>query len=81
VAPTGNAAWRHGLRIGLRCVSCCSGFTAVLLAVGVMDMLAMALVTLAISAERLIPDARVTRVVGVALLSSGAAMLLKSLAA
>jgi predicted metal-binding membrane protein len=81
VAPTGHAAWRHGLRIGLRCVSCCSGLTAVLLAVGVMDVLAMAWVTLAISAERLIPDARVTRAVGVALLSTGAAMLLKFVSA
>jgi predicted metal-binding membrane protein len=76
VAPTHRVAWRHGLRIGARCVSCCSGLTAVLLAVGVMDLLAMILVTLAISAERLVRDARVTQTIGVALLLTGAALLL-----
>jgi predicted metal-binding membrane protein len=54
--PGYRAAWRHGLKIGLRCVWCCAPLTAVLLVIGVMDLRAMALVTIAISAERLLPE-------------------------
>ena len=63
-------AWRHGLRLGLRCVACCAGQTAVLLVLGVMDPGVMALVTLAITAERLAPGgvlvARASGAAGVA---------------
>jgi predicted metal-binding membrane protein len=55
IAPGGVAALRHGVRIGWQCVKCCSSLTAVLLVAGVMDLLAMAVVTAAISAERLTP--------------------------
>jgi predicted metal-binding membrane protein len=50
-----GTAWRYGLRIGLRCSSCCIGLTAILLVIGVMDLRAMAVVTAAINAERLAP--------------------------
>ncbi|WP_144139722.1 DUF2182 domain-containing protein [Paraburkholderia sp. BCC1884] len=53
-----RTAWRHGLRLGLHCLSCCAGLTAILLVVGVMDWRAMLLVTVAITAERLAPDGR-----------------------
>src|SRR5262249_15188038 len=43
VADAGTA-WRHGLRLGLHCVQCCAGLMAVLLALGVMDLGAMAIV-------------------------------------
>ncbi|HEU5135871.1 MAG TPA: DUF2182 domain-containing protein [Steroidobacteraceae bacterium] len=48
-------AWRHGLRLGLACVRCCAGLTAVLLVIGVMDLRAMGVITLATVAERLAP--------------------------
>ncbi len=48
-----GTAWRHGLRLGLHCAYCCSGLMAILLTVGVMDLRAMAIVTAAITAERL----------------------------
>jgi predicted metal-binding membrane protein len=51
-----RTAWRHGVRLGLHCVHCCFGLTVVLLAVGMMDLRAMALVTAAISVERLAPN-------------------------
>ena len=56
-ALTANAgtAWRHGLQLGLHCVHCCAGLTAVLLVIGVMDLRAMAVVAIAIAAERLAP--------------------------
>lgn len=50
---TASAAARHGIRLGLRCVVCCANWTAILLVVGMMDLRAMAIVTMAITAERL----------------------------
>ena len=47
-----RAAWRYGLRIGLHCCYCCAGLTAALLVIGVMDLRAMAVVTAAITVER-----------------------------
>jgi predicted metal-binding membrane protein len=71
-----RTAWRHGLRLGAHCVHCCFGLTVVLLAVGVMDLRAMALVTAAISLERLAPGGlRVARFIGGILLTSGAFMI------
>jgi predicted metal-binding membrane protein len=71
------SAWRYGLRMGLQCSYCCAGFTAVLLAIGVMDLRAMAAVTLAISLERLAPvGVRVARAIGVAVIALGLAMIL-----
>lgn len=51
-------AWRHGLKLGLHCLRCCSGLMAILLVAGVMDLRAMALVAAAIALERLAPDGR-----------------------
>ena len=46
----------------IHCLHCCAGLTAVLLAIGVMDLRAMAFVAIAIAAERLAPEAeRVAR--------------------
>jgi predicted metal-binding membrane protein len=67
-----GAAWRLGVRLGLHCSRCCAGLTAILLAVGVMDLLAMGLVTAAITAERLAPAGeRVARVVGALVVGAG----------
>jgi len=65
--PTGSAAaWRHGLRLGVHCSLSCAGLTATVIAAGVMDLRAMAVVTAAITAERLTPaGARVARGIGV----------------
>ena len=72
--PAANAlgAWRHGLGLGVRCSLCCGGLMLALLAVGMMDLVAVAAVTLAISAERLaaVPR-RVTRVAGMAIIVLG----------
>jgi predicted metal-binding membrane protein len=74
-----TSAWRHGLRIGLQCSYCCAGFTAILLVIGVMDLRAMAVVTGAISLERLAPAAeRVARATGVAVIAVGLAMILSA---
>jgi predicted metal-binding membrane protein len=44
---------RFGWVSALHCIYCCAGFTAVLLAIGVMDLPALALVTALITVERL----------------------------
>lgn len=67
-----RTAWRHGLRLGLHCVRCCAGLTVALLAVGMMDLHAMAVVTLAITLERLLPASeRVARAIGVVTVIAG----------
>jgi len=72
-------AWRHGLRLGLRCAACCAGPTAVLLVLGVMDLGAMALATAAISAERLAPrGVRVARAIGVVCVGAGGLLVARS---
>ena len=70
--PDALGAWRHGLRLGVQCALCCSGLMMALLAVGVMNLVAMVLVTLAITAERLAPaPERVARVAGLAIVMVG----------
>jgi predicted metal-binding membrane protein len=51
-----RTAWQYGLRLGLECCSCCLGPTAILVVLGVMDLGVMAVVTAAITFERLAPD-------------------------
>lgn len=67
-----GTAWRHGLRLGRHCSYCCAGAMAVLLVVGVMDLRAMALVTAAITVERLAPAGEyVARVLGAVVAGAG----------
>jgi predicted metal-binding membrane protein len=74
------AAWRHGLRLGVHCSLSCAGLTAAMLAVGVMDLRAMAVVTAAITAERLTPaGARIAR--GIGAIAVGLGLLLIARAA
>ncbi|MGN6226666.1 MAG: DUF2182 domain-containing protein [Dyella sp.] len=65
-------AWRAGLRLGCHCMASCAGLTAILLVGGVMDLRVMALVTSAITAERLsLHGDRVARAIGVLALVTG----------
>jgi predicted metal-binding membrane protein len=71
--PGALSAWRHGLRLGVRCSLSCGNLMLALLAIGMMDPMAMAAVTLAITAERLAPaPLRIARVAGVAIVVVGA---------
>ncbi|HEX6832234.1 MAG TPA: DUF2182 domain-containing protein [Rudaea sp.] len=80
IAATTRAAWRHGLRLGVHCVHCCFGLTVVLLAIGMMNLVAMALVTAAICVERLAPGGlRLARGIGVVLLAIGAFLIARAL--
>ena len=67
-----GTAWRHGLRLALHCGRCCAGLIAILLVIGVMDLRAMAVVTGAITVERLAPASeRVARSIGAVAVGAG----------
>jgi len=75
-APDAGTAWRHGLRLGIRCARCCMGLMAILLVLGVMDLPAMAIVTAAMSIERLVPAGeRVARVTGAFAVATGLVLI------
>ena len=74
-----GAAWRHGLRLGLHCSSCCANLMAILLVIGVMDLRAMAVVTAAITVERLAPAGeRVARAIGAVTVGAGALLIARA---
>jgi predicted metal-binding membrane protein len=70
-----GTAWRHGLH----CSYCCAGLTAILLVIGVMDLRAMAVVTAAITIERLAPAGeRVARAIGAAVVGAGSFLIARA---
>ncbi len=74
-----GTAWRHGLRLGVHCSLCCLGPTSILLVIGVMDLRAMAVVTAAITFERLAPaGARVARAVGAVVIGAGLVLIARA---
>jgi len=74
-----TSAFQHGLALGSRCVQCCLGLTATLLALGVMDLRAMAAVTLAITAERLGPAGiHAARATGAIVIAGGLWMIIRA---
>lgn len=74
-------AWRDGLRLGLHCIYGCAGFTAILLVIGIMDLRVMALVTAAITAERLAPNGeRVARAIGIVVAGVGLLLIARATA-
>jgi predicted metal-binding membrane protein len=67
-----GTAWRHGVRLGLRCAACCVGLMAILLVIGVMDLRVMVAVAAAITVERLAPAGeRVARATGAVVVAAG----------
>ena len=74
-----GTAWRYGLRLGLHCSYSCAGLTAILLVVGFMDRRAMAVVTAAITLERLAPDGeRVARGIGALVVGAGLFLIVRA---
>ena len=67
-----GAAWQHGLRLGVHCIQCCAGPTAILLVMGVMDLGVMAVVAAAVNLERLAPAGeRVAHAIGIVAVAAG----------
>jgi predicted metal-binding membrane protein len=74
-----RSAWWHGVRLGVHCVGSCAGLTAVGLVVGAMDLRVMAVVTAAITIERLAPsDARVVRAIGDVIVVAGLVLIARA---
>jgi predicted metal-binding membrane protein len=74
-----GTAWRHGMRLGLQCSYCSAGLMAILLVMGVMDLRVMAVVTTAITAERLAPAGeRVARAIGIIVVCAGVLLLARA---
>ncbi len=74
-----RTAWQHGLRLGFHCASSSAGLTAILLVAGVMDLRAMAMVTVAVTAERLAPAGEgVARAIGAIAVASGLLLIARA---
>jgi predicted metal-binding membrane protein len=72
-------AWRHGLRLGLRCSQCCAGLTVVLLVSGIMNLPAMLAVTASITLERLAPAGeRIARAIGFVVIGAGLFLIVRA---
>ncbi len=77
-----RSAWAHGIRLGTDCALCCSGLMAILLVTGVMNLGVMALVAVAITAERLFtkPE-RAARGAGLVIIATGVFMIVRAMSA
>jgi predicted metal-binding membrane protein len=76
VPAAAATAWRCGVRLGFDCGRCCANLMTILLVTGVMDVRAMAVVAVAISAERLAPSGeRVARAVGAVVVGAAALLI------
>lgn len=74
-----GTAWRQGLHFGLHCTLSCANLTAILLAIGIMDLRAMTAVTAAITAERLAPAGHnVARAVGACACAAGLLLMARA---
>lgn len=74
-----GTAWQHGLRLGLHCIYCCAGLVTVLLIIGVMDLRIMAVVTAAITAERLAhAGEQAARAIGAAAIGTGLVLIARA---
>jgi predicted metal-binding membrane protein len=79
LATRARAAWLRGARLGVHCVGSCAGLTAAGLLAGAMDLRVMAVITTAITVERLAPsDARVVRAIGDAVVVAGLVLLARA---
>jgi predicted metal-binding membrane protein len=78
--PAGaGAAWWHGVRLGLHCIRCCGNLMAILVAVGMMDLRWMAVVTAAITVERVAPSGeRLARAIGAGVIVGGVVLIARA---
>jgi predicted metal-binding membrane protein len=74
--PHPITAWRHGLHLGIHCTQCCLGLMAIPLAAGMMHLRLMAIVSAAITAERLAPP--VARATGTVAIGAGLFLIARS---
>ena len=81
-SASAGAAWRYGLCLGRHCACSCAGPMAIALALGVMDLRVMAVVTAAITVERLAPAGeRAARRIGMIAIAAGVVLIARAAAA
>jgi predicted metal-binding membrane protein len=74
-----GAAWRHGVSLGIHCAYNCAALMTIVLVVGIMDVRAMAMATVAITVERLAPSSvRVARAIGGICVVAGLALIVRT---
>ncbi len=74
-----STAWLQGLRFGLHCGLSCANLMAILLLIGNTDLRAMAVVTAAITAERLAPAGeRVAQAIGAVVIMTGLLLITRA---
>ena len=79
VPADAGTAWRHGLRLGLHCSVCCASPMAILLVFGIMNLRAMAVVTVMITIERLAPGSeRIARAIGAGVVATGVILIARA---
>jgi predicted metal-binding membrane protein len=79
LASDAVTAYRYGIRLGIHCAKCCGGLIAILLVVGVMDLVAMAVVAAAVTVERVLPAGeRVARIMGVVIIAAGLLLIART---
>jgi predicted metal-binding membrane protein len=79
VPTDAGAALRDGMRLGLNCAACSGGPMAILLVLGLMDLLTMAIVTAAVTAERLAPaGAPIALMIGAATCAAGLLLIARA---
>jgi predicted metal-binding membrane protein len=82
VLTSAQAAWRHGIRLGVNCSLCCAGLMLILIALGVMNVGAMAAVAAVIMLERFSKRPQwVARTVGVVAAMAGILLVTQALLA
>lgn len=75
-----RAAWQCGMQLGLHCSYTCSGFTVMLLVVGMMDLRVMAAVTILITLERFTPDGgRAAKMIGAIVVAAGLLLIARAI--
>ena len=70
--------FRLGFEQGTFCVGCCWALMAVMFAVGVMNILWIAVLAIIMGIEKAVPSFALTRTIGIALMAWGAALFLTS---
>ena len=79
IPPVSGAAWCDGLRLGFHCCACSVGPTAILLALGIMELRGMAVVAAAVTIERLAPGGgRAARILGAVAIGAGLALVVRA---
>ena len=78
--PDCRGAWSYGFQLGIDCCLCCCGYMLALLVLGVMNWVAMAVLAVGITTERLVArPQRIARIAGVMMAAAGAFQMVQAL--